>query len=396
MKITRFTGINNVTPPERLPPDQKKGISALVQAMNVNIDTDGQVLRRAGCSKVSEDDHADVWEGVGFTLAVVDGDLVRIVDGTPAVIKEGVGTDRMWYWNWPDGRTAYSNGTAKGIASLTGRTDWGVPTPDSAGTGAGASGGQLYAGKYFWGVRFVRADGLEGGVILSDAITLTAGQKLALSDLPTLDGHITRVCLTHHDSGVLWRAGDVDEGETTFDYVGKVEQLVRQAENENTEPPPPGRLLAMWNGRAMVAVDNVLFPSKHLSPEHFDLEDAKLFSATITLVQPVRGGVFVGTTHELVFLGGETWDRLAIDVRIPGPAVLGSGVTAPGEYVKRGDGVAGAGSCMLGIVGGHIVAGYPDGSAASLTLGVFTTDATEVAATFRVEGGIGQYIAIAQ
>jgi len=103
----------------------------------------------------------------------------------------------------------------------------------------------------------------------------------------------------------------------------------------------------------------------------------------------------VGTEKDLVFLSGTTWDQLAFVPTQRGPVVPGSGVTAPGDRVKLGDG-SGAGTAMLCIAGGEIVAGFGGGQTTSLTGDRYKSTATEVCATFREVNGIPQYLAIPQ
>ena len=55
------------------------------------------------------------------------------------------------------------------------------------------------------------------------------------------------------------------------------------------------------------------------------------------------------------------------------------------------------GPAMICIAGaGYLYAGFDGGQPVNLTDGTYTTDATEVAATFRIVDGIPQYIAIPQ
>ena len=65
------------------------------------------------------------------------------------------------------------------------------------------------------------------------------------------------------------------------------------------------------------------------------------------------------------------------------------------DLVALGEG-RGNGSAMLCIVGGYVLAGFNSGSVNRLTHQRYRTAAREVAATFREEGGMPQYIAIPQ
>jgi hypothetical protein len=132
------------------------------------------------------------------------------------------------------------------------------------------------------------------------------------------------------------------------------------------------------------------------APHLFDLRrDFKQFPSRIALVQPMNGGIYVGTDDDLIFLGGETFDQITYTEKQLGPVVLGSGVSVPGDKIKLGDGRA-SGDAMVCIAGGYLVAGLGSGQAYPLTSERYKTAVTEVSATFRTTDGIPQYIAVPQ
>jgi hypothetical protein len=407
MLIRRFTGIDNVNHHERVLPDVDGQAMALAQASNCDIGNDLEIMRRQGWTLTSDVCHKNLWQADGFMLATTaGGDLVAIADGdTPedaVLLYESLGPARVWYCNLPDGRTTFSNGSINGITDGTaaGTTKWGVPAPAGAWDVAAATG-DLFAGKYRVAITHVRTiDGLEGPPSYSAEVELEAGAGISLTNLPVLAGHTIVVYISSHNGGKFFRAG-VTSG-TTFSYSGGNDALVRECRTEYLSAAPVGTVTALWNGRTIVADGGVLWASRHAQWEHFNLsEDFKLFGgATITLVQPVDAGIFVGTTKGLAFLRGTQWSQLAYEEKVSGAVVLGSGVTVPGEHLARGEGSAGPGDCMVCIANGIIVAGYQDGSVAAMTEDRYRTGVAEVAATFRLRDPYGlripQYIAIEQ
>lgn len=400
LTLKRFTGINNVTPPERLEPSTREQSTPLAEALNVDVGNDRELLRRQGFAQASSVCHKNVWEGEGFTLATTNGgDLVSIVGDSVTVVAASLGASRVWYANWADGRTAFSNGAIAGIVTAGGAssTPWGVPLPETVGTGQQVAGG-LFAGTYRWAIAYQRlSDLLVGGLEYSSPLDLGADAGLSLTGLPQLAGYRIKVYLTSHNGAVARLAGSTDTD--SFTFSGANTDLVLEAETDHVYPAPVGTVHAQWRGRSLIGQGSALWASLYLRPEHFKLsDDFKVMRGNITMIQPVESGVFVGTDQELCFLRGDQWGTLAYRPLLSRPVVRGSGVTVPGEYLKRADGTAGAGACMLAICGGHIVAGYPDGDAAVLTKDVYRTDAQEVAAAFRLRPGseIPQYVAIAQ
>lgn len=381
LTFEKFTGINNVQPGHRLKPTE------LAVATNVDVGLDGEIRRRQGFAQLSEACHKNVHQADGYLLATCNGDLVRTDGTTQTVLQASLGSDRVWYCNLPDGRTTFSNGLIHGITDGTSATAWGIPLPVSTGAATPVSG-ELTPGEYRWAITYVRlSDGLEGGASYSYPVDLPDGGLLVMG-LPEEPGHAINVYLSNGEA--FFYAGQAVGG--NFSYLGKNDALVLPLRTDHLHPMPVGTVTAFWRGRVLVASGSVLFASLPHSWELCDLRrDFKQFSAPITLVQPVDGGVFVGTEDELAFLAGNQWDQLAYSSKAPGPVVLGSGVTVPGKALGGA-----AADAMVCIADGELLAGFGDGSIKELADERYHANVTEVAATFREVNGIPQYIAIPQ
>lgn len=379
LTFQKFTGINNVQPSARLKE------SDLASAVNVDIGLDNEIRRRQGYSQVSEQCHKNLWQASGFMLATCNGDLVRTDGVTLTVLQQSLGVERVWYCNLPDGRTTFSNGLISGITDGAAVTKIGVPIPAGVGVATPVSG-ELAPGQYRWAVTHVRlSDGLEGGAAYSAPVDLADG-GLLLTALPIEAGYGLNVYISNGEA--FYRAGSASGG--NFSYLGKNDALILPLRTDQIYPMPVGTVTAFWRGRLLTAVGNVLWASLTNNWEHCDIRrDYKQFSAPITLVQPVDGGIYVGTQDELAFLSGQQWDSLTYTQKRPGPVVLGSGVEVPGQ--KLG---AGAARAMVCISDGELVAGLGDGSVKEMAPDRYKTSAQEVAATFREVNGVPQYIAV--
>lgn len=385
--LQEFAGINNVLPEERL------GDSALVRATNVDIGLSGEVSRRDGYAEISDRCHKNLYQAQGFMLATVDGDLMAIhPDGTRVLIYRSLGVDRVWYVDLPGGVTAFSNGLINGMTNGFVGTEWGVPTPHDVGTATVVSG-QLHPGNYSYHLTYVAASGREGAPISAAPVRVTSG-GIFLMGLPARESYRINVYLSGHDGEGMYLAGST--GTDSFTFLGKNEALTLPCRTVGTSPAPVGTVSAFWRGRVLLAQGNTLWASLPYAVTLFDQRrDFKQFTSRITLIQPVGDGVYIGTDEDLYFLAGTEFDKLVLQPCQAGPVVLGSGVTAPGNKVKLGEGV-GQGEAMLCIAGGCIVGGHNGGAISKLTEGIYRTDATEVSATFRCVREIPQYIAVPQ
>ena len=388
LTFEKFSGINNVQPEHRL------GDTDLAVALDVDIGLSGELSRRSGFTAVSDLCHKNLHQAQGYMLATVNGDLTAIhPDGARSVVAQSLGVERVWYADLPGGRTTFSNGLINGITDgLTGQ-DWSVPVPAGVGM-LSVMAGALHPGKYAYYLTHVRqSDGLEGPPVMAPPTQISAGGAF-LMGLPVLDGHRTNVYLSGHDGEGAYLAGST--ATDAFMFGGPNNLLTLPCRTVGLSPAPVGTVSAFWRGRVLVAQGSTLWASMPHAPHLFDLRrDFKQFPSRITLVQPVDGGIYVGTDDDLIFLGGETFDQLTYTEKQLGPVVLGSGVSVPGDKIKLGDGRA-SGDAMVCIAGGYLVAGLGSGQAYPLTSERYKTSATEVSATFRVIDGIPQYIAVPQ
>lgn len=382
-----FTGINNVIPAHRL------SKTDLVRGNDVDIGLTGEIQRRGGYTEASDQCHKNVWAGQGFMLATCGAVLTAIhPSGARHVIHPSLGHSRVWYCNLPDGRTTFTNGLIHGMTDGLTRREWSVSSPSVAGSAKDVPGA-LQKGTYSRHLTFRRvSDGAESAAVSAPPVQIDLG-GIYLSGLPTLDGHELLVYLSTPDGEGAYLAGSTTTDE--FLFTGAANTLVLPCRTLGARPFPVGTYTGFWRGRVLVAQDNVLWASRANAPHLSDWRDFKQFPSRITAVQPVDDGVYVGTEKDLVFLSGTTWDQLAFVPTQRGPVVPGSGVTAPGDRVKLGDG-SGAGTAMLCIAGSEIVAGFGGGQTTSLTGDRYKSTATEVCATFREVNGIPQYLAIPQ
>ena len=387
LKFEAFSGVNNVLPELRM------GQGDLVQALDVDIGLTGEISRRGGFVEVSALCHKNLWQADGYMLATCGSALTAIhADGARHAIHPALGAERVWYCNLPDGRTTFSNGLIHGVTDgLTG-LERGVPAPAGLGAADAAFGG-LSPGQYRYHLTYVRlADRLEGPAVSSEPVAVTHG-GLRIDGIPRINGHATNVYLSGHDGEGAYLAGSTETA--VFEFTGHNHELVLPCRTLGAQPFPVGTITAFWRGRVLVAHGDVLWASRPQAPHLADWRDFRPMGAPITAIQPVDDGVYVGTADDLVFLGGTAFEQLSFTPTLRGPVVLGSGVAAPGDRLKLGDG-HGAGAAMLCIAGGEIVAGFSGGQTTSLTAGRYRTTAVEVCAAFREIDGVPQYLAVPQ
>lgn len=385
LTFSGFTGINNTMPEARM------GSSDLVIAKNVDAGLTGEITRRDGYTKIADTCHKNLWQAAGFMLATCGAALTAIhEDGSRHIIHPSFGHSRVWYCNLPDGRTTYTNGLLHGVTDGMTGSDRTVSTPESLGSvdSVDDQHGSLFPGEYRYYLTYVRDDGLEGAPIMSRPVNIALG-SIDFSGLPAKAGYSINIYLSSLNGTEAYLAGNTVG--RSFRVVGTNAMLTQMCRTLGAQPFPVGTITAFWRGRVLVAQGANLWASRPMTPHLCDWRDYKPFEANITAVQPVSGGIFVGTTEDLFFLAGSNWDSLQLMSTRLGAVTLGSGASAPGHRLST-EGTPG--EAMVCIAGGRIVAGFGDGRTTVLTANRYSADFGEVWAAFREQRGVPQYMAV--
>jgi hypothetical protein len=400
-EIEKFLGINNVEPEERLAPGE------FTAAVNVNIDASEQVLRRAGRALLQPGIFHSLFEGEAMTLVVKNGSLVRIdaVGATLATVFADIGARRISYQPGVNGRVYFTNGVTQGSTDGSDYIELGIPRPPHVGNAGSLGPGETFEINVAIGYRRL-ADGMEGG--LTHGMATTNGTELSFVGLPELLGFEIVVYAAPARHLNLYRLGStpgstfgfVPDGAAgnlpTLDAIFAQMVAIRSLRvTEFLDPPPTGTIMRLWNGRLLIADGNVLWASRPYTVELFDLSrDFKQLDAPITLLEPVKNGLWVGTTEALHFLAGSAFDALSISTEVDGPVVLGSGVQTEGSWIRgRLESSLPAGEAVLCIAKGAITACTGEGRAVPLTDRYYLTEATEVDAAVVLTEGYPQYVA---
>lgn len=365
--------MNNLASDHSLPEGSVRNI------VNADVDELGRIRRRKGLNRV----YAGVGVRDGFScpvgeLFVEAGVLNRLnADNTATPLLSGmIGCVTYHHLNgvvyMSDGLRTYKlvDGTVR---------EWGLSPPPAPAL-SGASG-NLGAGVYVASMVWVDGDGVESGSSPLATINLVNGGGITFANIPSMAGRTPRLYLSTANGTVLYHVADTwlpsltvasasHEGGTTLETRGVTRPL-------------PGRIIRDHNGRIYVADDTgLVLYSDPFAYDHFRLgESYLLFPWPITLMEPVKGGIFFGSDKSTFFYAGGPEE--GFDVR----EVLGYGAVL-GASVRRDDG-----SVMWQSQRGAVIGG-PDGSVQNVQEKNVATDyATSGAAILREEDGVQQFIA---
>lgn len=385
MRVDKFLGVNNVRHPKVLAPGD------LVIADNVDIGMDGEITKRAKLVKISDGEFRCLKEKADHLLAIRGGDLVKVslTGAVDSILKYGVGTQRMWYCDFPNGETYFSNGVINGVTDGITTRIVGSPIPD-ANCSFTSVPGQLPRADISIALTHTRSvDGLESGpAFLPPFFAADGGVRIV--DIPVVPGFSTNIYVLLGEQYYL--AGNTYGSE--FTLSASLGDELEMLKTSGFSPMPAGEKAVLWRGRLLTAVGEVLWASITYQLEQCLItRDYKFLDAPITDIFGTASGVWVGTSAGLVFLEGTEFDNLRYKYVLDGYVAKGSfaNITGPvsrllGIDVANGDWAA-------GVVNGDIVLLSPTGEARNITQGRYRiADCTDGYGICRINNGIPQYL----
>lgn len=328
MSLLWKVGIDHVTPESALPD------GAVADAVNVDFDRAGGFASRPGATRLLTGNVHSLWTAEnGQAYGVVDGVICRLdTDGSTIETAAAWTLGQDLPVTYADLNDDVIAATQRELVSLGRGECLGLPTPSDAGLAAETwpeTYGGLTSGRYGVALAHLRGDeesGLSDGAFVE--VAEGGGLRLALPQPDSaLNVTAMRVYRTAPNGEVYHRVADVPLGITS--YLLGATPLGRPADTQYLEPLPGGHYVRAWRGRVLVARGNVL---RFSQPLRFGLHDPRTdfvqFEQRIDLLEPVDGGVFVGTRDGVVFLAGErpgAWAQRRTSGKAPVP---GTGISA--------------------------------------------------------------------
>ncbi len=315
-------GIDHVSSINRLPTDDRGRVIALRDAVNVDLDEGGRgslragyVQRLAGSFHSGWSDGARVFVMTGAVLNEVriEGNAFSLVPlmtlASPAPVSFCRLRDRIVFSNL---------GTIGEIIGSAAR-QIGVPEPPPFSTAAIASGG-MYAGRYGLVVTLVR-DGEESAASALASLDVPAGGGIRLTGLT--HALPMRVYRTGPNGDVLYRVAEVPVG--MAEYALGNATPGRVVDTRHMARMIPGSIVREWSGRLVVARGRTLFFSEAMRHGLYSPRTGFVqFAHRIEMVEPVEGGIWLGTADGVKFLRGSSPDEMRVDDKDSLPPVPGT------------------------------------------------------------------------
>lgn len=394
-KFAGFAGLNNRSKEVALPANTPREI------VDLDIDRDGKISSRRGYSApvVATTLGHSLWSDDHLSFALfADGEKLMAFEADRAIeVTDGLADGMPVSYALIAGAIYWGNGLQCGMATLGLEPfPWACEQPDGQPALELLPDGTL-TGDLQVCITYLDALGRESGATLAAAVRAEGASRLRIYDIPQPRDPATvkiAIYVTDSNGSALLRAATIAAGMTEYTVVGL--PTGRAIATQFLRPLPSGHIIRAFNGRQLVARENVLIWSEPLRygmfhPGHNYIR----FPDRIDLVEPVGdgspgAGVYVSSGPNTYFLAGPEpaqWSQRRVALC---GAVAGSSCATPGNAwgLETEEAVPawlnGNGLYSLGLPGGQVTSFNRD----QLALGVGESGAS----LFRDADGLSQFL----
>lgn len=279
----------------------------LRSAVNVDLTKDGHPLRRVGYALKSSGFVHSLWSDprISYGLCVKDGWLTHIDSSGLETPLQEISPYLPVSYTELNGEVYWSNGEALGRVAGKQAKHWGLavaPEPTVTTTAAGG----LFAGTYQVAVSCSDVEGTEHGACESVSVEITTGQGIRVEFGSVPDNAVDyNVYCSQANSEVLYLVATVAVANSQFDIAQPALGRGRQLETAHRQPPRAGQLVRAFSGRVYIARRDTVF---FTDPLRYHLTQPSqgifMFDADVTLLEPVKDGLYVGGDFGVVFISG--------------------------------------------------------------------------------------------
>ena len=298
---TKFIGINNKLPPTSL--NTKEDGRWLADAVNVDIDNDGSILRRIGTERVATvtAPHSMfgsmlVRSGVLYEFEFPYAEtMLRLLSNNDRMSYAGIG-DQIYMSNGTDGLRIDCNGEV---------VPWALAAP--AAPTIEAIEGEMSPGKYTVSIAFKNCEGEVGCMseasVVDSTGSLAGGVRVALPAAIEGATHIN-VYVSGNGGNVPMLHSTVEVGTTTLDIV--TAPTGNEGSRQIEAALPAGTRIFEYNGRLCSVKGKLLYIGQPYRYGYYlPLSGVIPFHDNISVAVGSQDGIYVAAGNKTYFIAGQ-------------------------------------------------------------------------------------------
>jgi hypothetical protein len=332
-------GIDQLSDETSLISDSRAGTTAIREGVNIDIDTEGNVNRRKGYDmKLTGAGYHSLYESTRGWLMLCHKEELGIYNEATEVFTVLTSMDESQLTSFTElnGNLYYVNPGSKGMVRKGENMvrTLGVPLPNITPSFAAVASGGLQAGRYGISYTIVDDIGEESPLGPLVVVTLTEQSSIQCSMFTLYPNTKYRIYMTMTDGEELYQAAEFDANVTSFLLSEHGEG--RRPDTQYLSPLPFGYIVRAHGSRIYIATNDFVFYSEPFQPHLLNAAHGFLpMTGFVSMMQPVEGGMYIGDEAGVRFYAGEDPQNFEPKDVSTEPAVFGTAVAVPGDYLPE-------------------------------------------------------------
>jgi len=337
MKLPRIVGLNQLADETAMANEEEMYVR---EAMNVDIDSTGNVSRREGYELLITGSgfHSLYSTSRGVLMACQRGNLGYIdLFNNAFVSLLAMGNTFRTSYTEMNGNLYVCNSDFSCMfknSLLDTAYPIGVPLPTVRPQfDADLSEGALPAGRYGITYTVVSADGEESGLGETVEVELTSQGSILMSFLTIIPGYGYRVYMTTTNGDELYQAAEFDADRTFYNVMEL--KIGRQPDTKHLEPPPYGHIIEAFNSRLLIGSTNFVYFTEAFRPHLHDSAHGFVpIVKAASMIRSVGDGVFIGDDRGVHYYKSKDPESWTVGQASPYKVIYGTDIIVPGTHFR--------------------------------------------------------------
>jgi hypothetical protein len=335
LRFPRIKGIDQLADETALVDED--GTMRVREALNVDIDVDGNVSRRAGASLdlAGSGYHSLYYSNRGW-LMVCSKNQLGVYDSNIQSFTALAQMDTSQRVSYAElNGNLYASNPSFNCMFMPNSTDAksiGVPLPTVEPEFAMQSDGGLEPGSYGITYTVIDPDGEESGTGPVQQIELPDGGGIVGTMFTVMSGYKYRVYLTAANGETLREAVEFDADTTSITILSAAQG--RECRTHGYEPAPYGHIIRAHGSRLLIATTDYVYFTEAFRPHLIAPTGYIKTNGFVSMVEPVDGGVFVADKSGVTFYKGDDPVQWRAGDASPDKPIFGTSTVLSGEHFR--------------------------------------------------------------